>query len=65
MFVIGQNPSFYNYAVEDIDGNDFSFEQLRGKKVMVVNVASKCGFTPQYEQLEAMYTKYRNENFVS
>ena len=64
MFVIGQNSSFYNYTVEDIDGNIFSFEQLKGKKVMVVNVASKCGFTPQYEQLEAIYSKYRNKNFV-
>jgi len=64
MFVIGQNPSFYDYTVEDIDGNEFYLDQLKGKKVMVVNVASKCGFTPQYEQLEAIYTKYRNENFI-
>ena len=64
MFVIGQNTSFYDYTVEDIDGNEFYLDQLKGKKVMVVNVASKCGFTPQYEQLEAIYTKYRNENFI-
>ena len=62
-FSVAQS-SFYNYTVSDIDGNEFSFEQLKGKKVMIVNVASKCGFTPQYEQLEAIYSKYRDENFV-
>ncbi len=62
-FSVAQS-SFYDYTVTDIDGNEFSFEQLKGKKVMVVNVASKCGFTPQYEQLEAIYSKYRDDNFV-
>lgn len=56
--------SFYDYTVKDIDGNDFPLAQLKGKKVMIVNVASKCGFTPQYEQLEAIYSKYRDQNFI-
>jgi len=55
---------FYDFTVEDIDGNNYSFEQLRGKKVMVVNVASNCGLTPQYEQLELLYQQYRDSNFV-
>ncbi len=60
----GFSQSFYDFTVKDIDGNDFSFRQLKGKKVMVVNVASKCGFTPQYEQLEALYKKYKDRGFV-
>lgn len=55
---------FYNFKVTDIDGNPYSFENLRGKKVMIVNVASKCGHTPQYEELQAIYKKYGNDNFV-
>jgi len=56
--------SFYDFTVKDIDGNDFAFTQLKGKKVMIVNVASKCGFTPQYEELQALYEKYQDSNFV-
>lgn len=62
--MIAQQTDFYSYVVKDIDGNDFSFETLKGKKVMIVNVASKCGFTPQYEQLEAIYNKYRDQDFI-
>ncbi len=59
-----QTSSFYDYSVTDIDGNIFSFQQLKGKKIMIVNVASKCGYTPQYEQLEAVYEKYKDKGFV-
>ncbi len=60
----GFTQSFYDFTVKDIDGNDFALSQLKGKKVMVVNVASKCGFTPQYEQLEAIFKKYKESGFV-
>lgn len=60
----GLSQSFYDLTVKDIDGNDFAFAQLKGKKVMVVNVASKCGFTPQYEDLQALYEKYKDSNLV-
>lgn len=59
-----QTNNFYDFTVKDIDGNDFSFEQLKGKKVMMVNVASKCGYTPQYEQLEEVYEKYKDNDFI-
>lgn len=56
--------SFYDFTVKDIDGKEFSFEQLKGKKVMVVNLASKCGLTPQYEGLQELYERYGGDNFV-
>ena len=59
-----QTNNFYDFTIKDIDGNNFSFEQLKGKKVMVVNVASKCGYTPQYEQLQEVYEKYKDADFV-
>lgn len=62
--LLGFSQSFYDFTVKDIDGNDFALSRLKGKKVMVVNVASKCGFTPQYEQLEAVYEKYKAKGFV-
>ncbi len=49
---------FYKFVVKDINGKDFAFEQLKGKKILIVNVASKCGLTPQYEELQALYKKY-------
>lgn len=61
---ISQEQSLHDFTVKDIDGNDFNLGQLRGKKVMVVNVASKCGLTPQYEQLEEVYEKYGDEDFM-
>lgn len=61
---MGQTKSFYDFTVNDIDGKPFSFEQLKGKKVMVINVASKCGYTPQYEQLEAIYKKYKDRGLI-
>jgi len=56
--------SFYDFTVKDIDGNDFALSSLKGKKVLVVNTASKCGFTPQYEQLQKLYENYGGEDFT-
>jgi glutathione peroxidase len=55
--------SVHSFTVKDIDGTDFSMSSLKGKKVMIVNVASKCGYTPQYEDLQALYLKYKDKNF--
>lgn len=55
---------FYSFKVKDIDGKDFAFKSLRGKVVMVLNTASKCGLTPQYSGLEDLYKKYKSKGFV-
>ena len=60
-----QNPqSFYDFTVKTIEGKDFPLSALKGKKVLVVNVASKCGFTPQYKELQELYETYKDKNFV-
>ncbi len=56
--------SIYQFRVKDIEGNKFDFADLKGKKIMIVNTASKCGFTPQFEQLQEIYEKYKDNNFV-
>lgn len=59
-----QNKNLYDFTVKTIDGKDFNLSELKGKKVLIVNVASKCGFTPQYKELEELYKKYGKENFT-
>ena len=56
--------NLYDFKVTDIDGNEFDMSTLKGKKVMVVNVASNCGFTPQYKDLQSLYEIYKDHNFV-
>jgi glutathione peroxidase len=57
-------PNIYSFKVKDISGREFNFEKLRGKKIMIVNTASECGFTPQYAQLERLYQQYKDKDFV-
>src|ERR1035438_4775250 len=56
--------SIYDIPVKDIDGKDTTLAAYKGKVVLIVNVASKCGFTPQYKNLEVVYEKYKEQGFV-
>lgn len=56
--------NFYSFKVQTLEGKEFDFSSLKGKKVMIVNTASKCGNTPQYAELEKMYQEYGGDKFV-
>lgn len=56
--------TLYDFKVKTLYGDDFDLAQLKGKKVLIVNTASKCGFTPQYEDLEKLYEQYGGDHFV-
>ena len=63
LFITGyaQSSDFYNFKVKTLEGADFDFSSLKGKKVLIVNTASKCGFTPQYKDLEEVYENYQDD----
>jgi len=61
---VGQTKSFYDFTVKTIDGVNYDLSQLKGKKVLVVNTASKCGLTPQYADLQKLYETYGGDKFV-
>ncbi|MFC4479851.1 glutathione peroxidase [Flavobacterium chungangensis] len=56
--------TIYQFKVEDLSGDTFDFASLKGKKILIVNTASKCGLTPQYKDLEAVYKEYKDKGFV-
>jgi len=59
-----KSDSLYEYPVTDIDGNEMSLETYKGKVLLIVNVASKCGYTPQYEGLQEIYEEFNEEGLV-
>ena len=59
-----EKQTIYQFKVEDLSGNELDFSTLKGKKIIVVNTASKCGLTPQYKDLEAIYKQYKDKNLV-
>ncbi len=63
VFAAGKETSVLNFKVKDIDGHDVDLARYKGKVLLVVNVASQCGLTPQYKDLEALYEKYKGEGF--
>jgi glutathione peroxidase len=63
-FTAHSQSSFYDLKVQTIDGEEFSFSSLKGKKVMIVNTASRCGYTKQYADLEKLYQKYSTTGFI-
>jgi len=56
--------NIYQFKMTDLYGKEFDFSSLKGKKIMVVNTASKCGYTPQYKDLEKLYETYKDKGFV-
>ena len=55
---------FYNFSINSLQGYAIDFSQFKGKPVLIVNTASKCGFTPQYEGLQALHEKYKDQGLV-
>jgi glutathione peroxidase len=60
----GPKTNVYGFKVKAIDGSEFDFASLKGKKILIVNTASECGLTPQYKQLQEVYEKYKGKNFT-
>ncbi|MCX8019205.1 MAG: glutathione peroxidase [Chitinophagaceae bacterium] len=56
--------SIYDFSVPGLDGKEIRFSDFKGKKILIVNTASRCGLTPQYEGLENLYQKYKNKLVV-
>jgi glutathione peroxidase len=56
--------SFYDFKVTDINGEEFEMSSLKGKRVLIVNTASECGYTPQYKTLQELYEKHGGDKFV-
>ncbi|HAP68132.1 MAG TPA: glutathione peroxidase, partial [Flavobacteriales bacterium] len=60
---MAQTKTLYDFEAKTIDGKEFEFSSLKGKKVLVVNTASKCGYTPQYEELQKLYDQSGGGDF--
>lgn len=61
--VLAGHPSVLDYKMKDIDGKEVKLKKYKGNVLLIVNTASKCGYTPQYEGLQSTYTKYKDKGF--
>jgi len=64
LFVTAAPTSVYDFKLKSIDGKDFSLKKFKGKKVLIVNTASKCGYTPQYTELQKLSEQYKDKLVV-
>ena len=62
--IAGNEGTAYDYEFNSIDGNSIKLSQYKGKVIVVVNVASRCGYTPQYEDLQTLWSEYESKNLV-
>jgi glutathione peroxidase len=60
-----KDSNFFDFSVKATNGTETALSQFKGKVVLVINVASKCGFTPQYNGLESIYREFKDQNFVA
>ncbi len=63
-FTMVRTKTLHDFQCKSIDGASFDFSSLKGKKIMLVNTASECGYTPQYKDLQALYEQYKDKNFI-
>ena len=61
---MSKSKSIYNIKVNKLDGTSLDLKEFKGRKMLFVNVASKCGYTPQYAELQKLYDTYKDQNFV-
>lgn len=64
MMITAQDKTFHDFKAKAIDGKMLDFSEFKGKKILVVNTASKCGLTPQYEELEELNKEYASDDFM-
>ncbi len=62
--IMTSDNSVHQFTMKNIEGKDVSLTDYKGKAILIVNVASKCGYTPQYEDLQSLYEKYADKDFV-
>lgn len=63
-FTTTNTKSLHSFKTKTLEGKEFNFADLKGKKVLIVNTASECGYTPQYKDLQSLYEKYNTKNFT-